>query len=880
MLNTMMTTPPHRCLLLPGLSLLLILSGCGGGSGSTMGGGPTPDASGEIRIEARTRVDSDTADDLGRGQAESNNSIPQGLPSPAIVGGYVSDTSGPHETPGLRFSTDETDRYQLSLTGSQVVSVQLFTVTNGLESGIVRLLNQDGDSVDQALLSQTTDSASVSPSASSEAQYELVIDTGPDSAPFRYVVSVSSSSGGSTATHLAAGDAPFEAGEALVTYAAPVSGVRSLAVQSGASGSRRLSGNTWLLRQSDQFRALSRGGMSDRRQTIDWIRELRQQPGVVAAEPNYRVHGMQVNPDDGDSFFSNQWNLPQIQVPAVWQVQDDPGNGIRVAVLDTGLFSTSPDSIGAWHPDISPSGNDGLVLPSPADYVQGDNEGDVVSGRDDNPANPGNGDLQSSSFHGTHVSGIVVGRDNQRGIVGIAPFADLMPIRVLGTDEQGSTSDLIAAIDDLASLSPSQRPHVINLSLGGVGNSDTLRSAINRGVERGILFVAAAGNQSASEPVFPAAFDNVIAVGAVDAGGRRAGYSNFGEWLDLVAPGGDATRDGNSDNQADVITSTWGRDSGGTFTADYAALQGTSVAAPHVSAVVALMQQARRDNPSLNDLTMAGFRKLLADGKLTRSDQSFYNQVEYGEGLIDAVKATEAAGLAFNGVIVANPTSLRFDGSVTTSETSLTVLPQGDTDAVLPPEAIDSPEWLSVTNEAALLNGDTNVLKATVQNEDQAEQDQVEVTYRNSENQQKTLNIPVNVQLGDPVNARDAGRHYVLLVSADGERETVAQQVVTASGGSYAFAFDDVEPGEYFLVAGSDVDNDGNICDNGEACAEYPTNGLPEPVRLGDTPRNDLSMTTSFRRSASSAQSLPRPGFRGYRLLRPESAEPQRKVVP
>lgn len=874
----MMRLSLHRCLLIPGLPLLLILSGCGGGSGSTMGGGPTPDASGEIRIEARTRVDSDTADDLVRGQAESNNRSPQGLPSPAIVGGYVSGTEGRHGVQNLRYAEDSVDSYELALTDSQVVSVQVFQSDGPGIAGEVKLIAPDGSTESSAIIEPTTDSVSVRPSTEDETLYELSINASSVSDPFRYVVSVSSSTGSDTATHLAASEAPFVPGEALVTYATPANDVQGLAVQAGASNSRRLGGSTWLLRQSGQFRALSKGGVSDRQQTIDWIRGLRQRPGVVAAEPNYRVHGMVVNPNN-DDLYAKQWNLPQIQTPVVWQVQNNPGSGVRVAVLDTGLFSASPRRIGNWHPDIERADGSGVILPATADYVSGDNEGDMTSGRDDNPANPGNGDIQSSSFHGTHVSGIVVGRDNQRGIVGIAPFADLMPIRVLGTDEQGSTSDLIAAIDDLASLPSSQRPHVINLSLGGVGNSGPLRDAISRGVDRGILFVAAAGNQGASEPVYPAAFDNVISVGAVDAGGRRAGYSNFGEWLDLVAPGGDASRDGNSDNQADVITSTWGRDSGGTFTADYAALQGTSVAAPHVSAVVALMQQARQD-AGMPNLTTAGFRQRLTNGQLTRRDPDFYNETEYGEGLIDAVKATEAAGLAFNGVIVANPTSLRFDGSVTTSETTLSVLPDEDANDVLPPKAINSPDWLSVANRGALLNGETNVLSATIQNEDLAEQDQVTVDYDDSNGQSQTLTIPVNVQLGDPAEARDAGRHYVLLVSTDGDRETVAQQVVTASGGGYTFAFDDVESGDYFLVAGSDIDNDGNICDNGEACAEYPTNGLPEPIRLGDTPRNDLSLTTSFRRSALSAESLPRPGFRGYRLLRPESAEPQRKVVP
>jgi serine protease len=140
------------------------------------------------------------------------------------------------------------------------------------------------------------------------------------------------------------------------------------------------------------------------------------------------------------------------------------------------------------------------------------------------------------------------------------------------------------------------------------------------------------------------------------------------------------------------------------------------------------------------------------------------------------------------------------------------------------------------------------------------------ITYQADGAPAATLMIPVSLSLGSSSDERNAGRHYVLLVSADDERDTLEQAVVSASRGRYEFAFDEVEAGEYFLVAGSDMDNNGLICENGEACAEYPVNGLPEKIVIGEEPVGGVRLSTSFRRPTITSLGLPRVGFEGYRL--------------
>jgi subtilisin family serine protease len=255
------------------------------------------------------------------------------------------------------------------------------------------------------------------------------------------------------------------------------------------------------------------------------------------------------------------------------------GAGARVAILDTGIDLT--------HPDLVPNLDIGL-------------------GR--NCMGPG--PPQDGHGHGTHVAGIVAAADNGIGVIGVAPQARLVPIKVLDDTGQGQWSNLICAIDYLTGLAtdgdPTNDVQVANMSLGDVGSIGSctdggVREAICRSVAAGITYVAAAGNSTVDTSTFiPAAFPEVIAVSALtDLDGEPGGmggcwliflfcddtlaeYSNFGASVDLIAPG-------------TQITSDW---TGG----GYATEMGTSMAAPHVSGAAALLIAA---NPGLHPADVA-----------------------------------------------------------------------------------------------------------------------------------------------------------------------------------------------------------------------------------------------------------------------------------
>ena len=170
----------------------------------------------------------------------------------------------------------------------------------------------------------------------------------------------------------------------------------------------------------------------------------------------------------------------------------------------------------------------------------------------------------------------------------------------------------------------------------------------------------------------------------------------------------------------------------------------------------------------------------------------------------------------------------------------------------------------------------------------------LEITYDSGTESQAILTVPVIGRQVTDQQARDAGRHFVLLVEPEPDPQTntfvtVGQAVATVNEGRYQFEFlpddgqapelqNEVPPGEYFLVAGTDLDNDGLICHSGEACAEYPVAGLRQVVEVRENqPVTGLRMTTSYSRPALSVNLpalLPRPDFTGYRLL-PEQAGSQ-----
>ncbi|MEW6060026.1 MAG: S8 family serine peptidase [Actinomycetota bacterium] len=293
-------------------------------------------------------------------------------------------------------------------------------------------------------------------------------------------------------------------------------------------------------------------------------------PGIAVAELDYVVH---LDPTEkvglagpsvpratpNDPFYSFQWHFPPVQAPQAWDVST--GSGVVVAVVDTGISQGGEDLTCQ-------------TFVSPFNAIT-DTAGSAVD----------------DEGHGTHVAGTIAQcTNNGVGVAGMAYGAQLMPVKVLGADGSGYDSDIAQGID----WARTNGAQVINLSLGSTCyapypacSSSMLDSAINAATSAGIVVVAASGNENSPYVGTPANNPNVISVGAVRYDLQRASYSNYGSGLDIVAPGGDEL-DQNNDGYLDgVLQETFGLGGWG-----YYYLTGTSMAAPHVTAAVAVLRAA------------------------------------------------------------------------------------------------------------------------------------------------------------------------------------------------------------------------------------------------------------------------------------------------
>ncbi|MFF3579436.1 S8 family peptidase [Streptomyces mirabilis] len=351
---------------------------------------------------------------------------------------------------------------------------------------------------------------------------------------------------------------------------------------------------------------VSLGGAQPAQDVTKLMDYFRADPDVAYAVPNGQMQPQSVTSPD-DPRFPEQWNLTE--ATAGMNVQDawgtTTGEGVTVAVVDDGI---------AEHSDLDANVIQGVDLLSDTFTA---NDGD---GRDDDPSDPGNGvkkgecgkDLKGnplpaedepSSWHGTHMAGIIAApSDNGNGIAGVAPGAKLEPVRVTGrcggNDADISDGVMWAAGEHVDGVSDNQTPaNVINMSLGHEGECPPfMQSAIDKAVQRGSTVVVAAGNRGGKDkPVdasqfTPANCKDIITVAATDREGNRAEYSNFGS-VDIAAPGGDMRK-----NVGDGILSTSNSGTGAPDAENFKFEVGTSQATAHVSGLVALMLSA---NPEL-----------------------------------------------------------------------------------------------------------------------------------------------------------------------------------------------------------------------------------------------------------------------------------------
>jgi serine protease len=290
-----------------------------------------------------------------------------------------------------------------------------------------------------------------------------------------------------------------------------------------------------------------------------------------------------------DELFPNQWYLSGengVSMPSAWKYSRGDRERV-VAVIDTGIKSHEQiDSSLTRNPDGTIYGYDFVSdITSAAD---GDAE-------DSNPNDEGENAVGTNYFHGTHVAGIIAAKHDYIGTAGIAPNVRILPVRALGRTK-GEVKDLVQAIrwaagEKIPSVPVNKYPvSVINLSLGSQESapcSGILATVIEETIAKGITIVVAAGNEARGSLSFPANCNGVISVAATQSLGDRASYSNFGEGTFISAPGGEINI-GSTESPASygAILSTWVSD---TNAPDYRLDQGTSMAAPVVSGIIALM---------------------------------------------------------------------------------------------------------------------------------------------------------------------------------------------------------------------------------------------------------------------------------------------------
>jgi len=342
---------------------------------------------------------------------------------------------------------------------------------------------------------------------------------------------------------------------------------------------------------------------------------------VEYAEPNYILYAHWT---PNDPLYSFQWHFPQINMPSAWDVEQGGDPGVIVAVVDTGV---AYQDYGPYQqaPDLA-----GTSFVAGYDFVNNDSHPNDDEG------------------HGTHVTGTIAQTTNNNlGVAGIAFNSSIMPVKVLDADGSGTYQQIADgvywAVDNGA--------EVINASLGGSSSSTTMYNAVRYAYDNGVVFVASTGNDNSAFLGYPAAYDECIAVGAVDTNKNRAPYSNYGTGMELMAPGGNTSEDENGDGYADgVLQQTF---SGGDPTNfAYWFWQGTSMATPHVAGLIALILSgwsasgiessgtSRIEN--IRDILHSTAEDLGAPG---------YDTV-YGYGLIDAAAALVAVASDLTGLIV------------------------------------------------------------------------------------------------------------------------------------------------------------------------------------------------------------------------------------
>lgn len=822
---------------------------------------------GRILLSSISRSDSDVNDPLAPYMDNGSVASAQLLPNPVVVGGYVNEPSrGPE---GRSFADgDLDDLYRVSLVEGQIIELVMPSADPSLpdserDDADLGLFGTNGNLVDASIGLGQVEQLIVP----STADYYVLVSVWSGAPLYRLSIGQTSVSVASNSLRLSDEFIPGES-IAVIKAGDAVSGQQKTAAtlevrygwrQKAGVPSREMlvevptSAQALMQRYKPMVMTQRAEGLNvptalqRKWDTLRYVKMLHVDPAVKSASPNYVLRAMAV-PND-PLYAVQRWHYEMIQLPAAWDVTTGNPNVI-VAVVDSGVVP---------HSDLIDNDVGGYDFISDPFNQDGD-------GLDPNPDDPGCVLGGASSFHGTHVAGTISARTNNgSGVAGVAGNVGLMAIRAIdGCQGTGDFMDILQGIRYAAGLPnnsltlPPRRADVINMSLGGLGSCPALLAELFAEVRgQGVIPVAAAGNENTSATAVPASCPGVVSVSSVGPTRQKAWYSNYGaSWVDIAAPGGDTRFDVNGDGRADGVYSTAATGGGSTRFATFSINEGTSMASPHVAGVVALMKSVN------SSLTPAQFDQLLTSGALT-DDIGPGGPDDLGIGLVNAFKAVRAADGSVPAVpasLAVNPSTLNFGDIGTLADV---IASNAGTEPLSLTGVTTSAAWI----QASATGVDSNGLgRYQIRVERGAMAAGVYSGWVDFASSASTKRVSVLMQVATSQGEPDAGRQYILLVDS-GLLESVEQVEVQASGESVPYRFDFVDTGDYYVISGTDLNNDGFICDEGEACGAYPVEIDPLPVSI-EGERRGVDFASTYRtglQAASASTEGKQASIRGYR---------------
>jgi thermitase len=360
-------------------------------------------------------------------------------------------------------------------------------------------------------------------------------------------------------------------------------------------------------------------------------RELGADPAVEYAQPN---HLSQILLVPTDPLYAQQWAHKTTSAEAAWDHQRGSPS-VVVAIVDTGV-ATAHEDLAA---NIAPGGTDLVDI----DVAQYTSAGYTLEAGEDYTV-PDN-DPQDFFGHGTHCAGIVAAvADNGKGVSGVAPGVKILPVRAGFEIISGGTKTALLEDDDIANAIVYATDHgadIISMSFGSNAASQVQSDAIAYARAHGVVLVAAAGNSALGMPSYPASLPGVLSVAATSQLDGPTSYTNFGQWVDLAAPGGDPDRDSQILSTVPTMGGALSDPSG------YRALSGTSMACPYVAGVAALVLS---NNPAWTADNVAAILKRSVDPIVGSANVAYI-----GEGRINVNKAVLTTSVPNTSITISAP---------------------------------------------------------------------------------------------------------------------------------------------------------------------------------------------------------------------------------